>query len=106
MRTPRGVTPGQVGFLIPADQNPEATDNVSMGSTADLTTEAVTNITETSATLNGTIDITSENCETPNNTEQGFVYSTEIQPTTDDIQVNVNGTNISTTIEGLTPNTT
>ena len=71
-----------------------------------LTTEAVTNITETSATLNGTIDITSENCETPNNTEQGFVYSTEIQPTTDDIQVNVNGTNISTTIEGLEPNTT
>ena len=44
-----------------------------------LTTEAVTNITETSATLNGTIDITSENCETPNNTEQGFVYSTELK---------------------------
>ena len=71
-----------------------------------LTTEAVTNITETSATLNGTIDVTSENCEVPNNTEQGFVYSTEIQPTLEDTQVNVNGTNISTTIEGLTPNTT
>ena len=71
-----------------------------------LTTEAITNITETSATLNGTIDITSENCETPNNTEQGFVYSTEIQPTLEDTQVNVNGTNISTTIEGLTLNTT
>ncbi len=71
-----------------------------------LTTEEVTNITETSATLNGTIDITSENCETPNNTEQGFVYSTEIQPTLEDTQVKVNGTNISTTIEGLTPNTT
>ncbi len=71
-----------------------------------LTTEAVTNITETSATLNGTIDVTSENCETPNNIEQGFVYSTEIQPTIEDIQVNVNGTNISTTLEGLTPNTT
>ena len=71
-----------------------------------LTTETVTNITGTSATLNGTIDITSENCETPNYTEQGFVYSTEIQPTTDDIQVNVNGTNISTTIGGLELNTT
>ena len=71
-----------------------------------LTTEAVTNITETSATLNGTIDVTSENCETPNNIEQGFVYSTEIQPTIEDIQVNVNGTSISTTLEGLTPNTT
>ena len=71
-----------------------------------LTTEAVNNITETSATLNGVISIVSENCDVPNNTEQGFVYSTEIQPTLEDTQVNVNGTNISTTIEGLTPNTT
>ena len=71
-----------------------------------LTTEAVTDITETSATLNGVISIVSENCDVPNNTEQGFVYSTEIQPTLEDIQVNVNGTNISTTIENLTPNTT
>ena len=71
-----------------------------------LTTEAATDITETSATLNGVISIVSENCDVPNNTEQGFVYSTEIQPTLEDIQVNVNGTNISTTVEGLTPNTT
>ena len=71
-----------------------------------LTTQAVTDITETSATLNGVISIVSENCDVPNNTEQGFVYSTEIQPTLEDIQVNVNGTNISTTIEGLEPNTT
>ena len=71
-----------------------------------LTTEAATNITETSATLNGVISIVSENCDVPNNTEQGFVYSTEIQPTLEDTQVNVNGTNISTTIEGLEPNTT
>ena len=71
-----------------------------------LTTEAATDITETSATLNGVISIVSENCEVPNNTEQGFVYSTEIQPTLEDTQVNVNGINISTTIEGLNPNTT
>ena len=71
-----------------------------------LETNAVTDITETSATLNGLISIVSENCDVPNNTEQGFVYSTEIQPTLEDTQVNVNGTNISTTIEGLTPNTT
>jgi len=71
-----------------------------------LSTEAVTNITETSATLNGVISIISQNCDVPNNAEQGFVYSTEIQPTLDDIQVNVNGTNISTTIEALVPNTT
>ena len=71
-----------------------------------LTTQAATDITETSATLNGIISIVSENCEVPNNTEQGFVYSTEIQPTLEDIQVNVNGTNITTTIESLEPNTT
>ncbi len=71
-----------------------------------LSTEAVTDITETSATLNGIIAIVSENCDVPNNTEQGFVYSTEIQPTLADIQVNVNGANISATIEGLTTNTT
>ena len=71
-----------------------------------LSTEAVTDITETSATLNGIIAIVSENCDVPNNTEQGFVYSTEIQPTLEDTQVNVNGANISATVEGLTPNTT
>ena len=70
-----------------------------------LETNEVTDITETSATLNGVISIVSENCDVPNNTEQGFVYSTEIQPTLEDNQVNINGTNISTTIEGLTPNT-
>ena len=71
-----------------------------------LSTEAVTDITETSATLNGVIAIESDNCDVPNNAEQGFVYSTEIQPTLADVQVNVNGTNISTTIESLEPNTT
>jgi len=71
-----------------------------------LTTQAATDVTETSATLNGVISIVSENCDVPNNTEQGFVYSTEIQPTLEDMQVNVNGTNISTTVEGLEPNTT
>ena len=71
-----------------------------------LTTSAVTNITETSATLNGVISIVSENCEDPTNTEQGFVYATTIQPTTNNTQVNVNGTNITTTLENLEPNTT
>lgn len=71
-----------------------------------LQTNEVTDITETSATLNGVISILSENCDVPNNIEQGFVYSTEIQPTLEDTKVNVNGTNISTTIDGLTSNTT
>lgn len=71
-----------------------------------LTTSEATNITETSATLNGTVNVVSQNCDDPNNTEQGFVISTEIQPTINDTQINVNGTDISTTIEGLEPNTT
>ncbi|MDC0858306.1 hypothetical protein OAP72_03045, partial [Flavobacteriaceae bacterium] len=71
-----------------------------------LTTSAVTNITETAATLNGVISIVSENCDDPNNTEQGFVYATTIQPTTANNKVNVNGTDISTTLETLEPNTT
>ena len=71
-----------------------------------LTTSAVTNVTETAATLNGVISIVSENCDNPTNTEQGFVYATTIQPTTANNKVNVNGTDISTTIENLEPNTT
>ena len=71
-----------------------------------LTTSAVTNVTETAATLNGVISIVSENCDNPTNTEQGFVYATTIQPTTANNKVNVNGTNISTTLENLEPNTT
>ena len=71
-----------------------------------LTTSAVTNITETSATLNGVISIVSQNCDDPNNTEQGFVYATTIQPTIANTKVNVNGTDITTTLENLEPNTT
>ena len=71
-----------------------------------LTTSAVTNITETSATLNGVISIVSENCDDPNNTEQGFVYATTIQPTTANNKVNVNGTDVTTTLENLEANTT
>jgi hypothetical protein len=55
--------------------------------------------------LNGNITIISDNCDVPNNIEQGFVYSTRIQPTISDFKVNVNGTNISTTLENLIPNT-
>jgi len=46
MRTPGKTGPGQVGFLIPANQNPEGTDNVSMGSTANLNRDAVTAVGE------------------------------------------------------------
>lgn len=46
MRTPGKTGPGQVGFLIPANQNPEGTDNVSMGSTANLNRDAVAAVGE------------------------------------------------------------
>ena len=71
-----------------------------------LVTDAATNVTETTAALNGVINIVSENCDNPNNTEQGFVYATNTQPTTANNKVNVNGTDINTTLENLEPNTT
>ena len=71
-----------------------------------LDTQAATEITETTATLNGIIDSDSNNCNaTANNTEQGFVYATTIQPTINDFVVNVNGIVIDASIENLEPNT-
>jgi signal transduction histidine kinase len=71
-----------------------------------LTTETVTDITETLATLNGTIDIYSQNCDTVENILQGFVYSTSSEPTINDDIVNVNGTSITESLTNLEPNTT
>ena len=65
-----------------------------------LTTSAVTNITE-HLYFKWCISVASENCDVPNNTEQGFVYATTIQPTTNNTKVNVNGTNVTTTIDNL-----
>jgi surface protein len=71
-----------------------------------LTTQAATDITETSATLNGTIDVYSQNCDNVENILQGFVYSISSEPTIDDNIVNLDGTSISEVITGLEPNTT
>tara|TARA_B100001769_G_scaffold251218_1_gene224711 strand:+ start:37 stop:720 length:684 start_codon:yes stop_codon:yes gene_type:complete len=71
-----------------------------------LSTEAVTDISETSATLNGVISIVSENCDIALGGMQGFVYSTNPSPTNDDNVEVVYGTDISTTIDNLIPNTT
>ena len=71
-----------------------------------LSTEAVTDITETSATLNGVISIVSENCDIALGGMQGFVYSTNPSPTNDDNVEVVYGTDISTTIDNLISNTT
>ena len=61
-----------------------------------LNTLPVTDIEDAIATFNGIISIDS-NCEFPI-TEQGFVYATTIQPTLNNNQVNVNGNNVTTTI--------
>ena len=71
-----------------------------------LTTLDASNITATSASLNGVISVVSENCDNPNSTEQGFVYATTIQPTTNNTKVNVTGSDISATLDNLQPNTT
>ena len=71
-----------------------------------LTTETVTDITETLATLNGTIDVYSQNCDTVENILQGFVYSSSSEPTIDDDIVNVDGTSITESLINLEPNTT
>ena len=73
---------------------------------ATLSMSQVTNVTDTSATLNAAVNVISQNCDDPINTVQGFVISTEIQPTINDVQINVSGTVISATIDDLTPNTT
>ena len=46
------------------------------------------------------------NCETFSITNQGFVYGTNIQPTTSDNIVNANGQNASVTLNDLAPETT
>ena len=64
----------------------------------DLSTTDATNISTTSFTLNGVISNSAQNCEPPNNTQQGFVYSYSVQPTLNNNVVYVDGTEISTTI--------
>ena len=79
-----------------------------------LTTYEVSNINIepaadfASATLSGQIlNIQlGDNCETFSITNQGFVYSTSIQPTIEDNVVNANGESVSVTLDGLTVETT
>lgn len=69
--------------------------------TPTLNTAQVSDVSETSAFLEGTINITLENCDAPENSEQGFVYATATSPTINDNRVVLNGVDISTTIENL-----
>ena len=70
-----------------------------------LSTFPATNVTRTSATLNGLISTASINCDTLTTQRQGFVYSTQRQPTIENIEVNVDGDSINTIIDNLEPNT-
>ena len=70
-----------------------------------LQANEVTDITLTSAVLNGSVSIVSQYCD-PYYTEQGFVYSTQSNPTLDDNSLVLQGANISTLIENLEPATT
>ena len=70
-----------------------------------LSTFPATNVTRTSATLNGLISTASINCDTTTTQRQGFVYSTQRQPVIGDIEVNVDGFYLNSTIENLQPNT-
>ena len=79
-----------------------------------LTTLEVSNISIdentdlASATFSGEIQNIQlgANCETFSITNQGFVYSTNIQPTTSDNMVNANGENASANVSDLMPETT
>ena len=72
-----------------------------------LSTLPATNITRTSATLNGVISTASINCDTVSTQRQGFVYSTQRQPVIGDFEINldVDGVSVNTTLENLEPNT-
>ena len=74
-----------------------------------LSTLTATNITRTSATLNGVISTASINCDSVSTQRQGFVYSRQRQPTISDFEINLgldlDEVYVNTTIENLEPNT-
>ena len=74
-----------------------------------LSTLTATNITRTSATLNGGISTASINCDSVSTQRQGFVYSRQRQPTISDFEINLgldlDEVYVNTTIENLEPNT-
>lgn len=67
---------------------------------ANLETLPVSNVEATSVTLNGRIQLSS-NCVIANNSEQGFVISTTVQPTINDIVINVNGEEVMANVDNL-----
>ena len=71
-----------------------------------LSTNEALNITNSSADLIGSVVVTSENCSVPGGTQKGFVYGTSSIPDINDATASSDGTQISATINGLSPETT
>ena len=71
-----------------------------------LSSLLATNVTRTSATLNGVISTASINCDVVTTSNQGFVYSKGFRPSLNNDKVYLAGISINTTIENLEPNTT
>ena len=86
----------------PCPNQPQLTTN----EVSDIIVDAVTDLA--SATLSGEIlNIQlGDNCETFSITNQGFVYSTNIQPTIEDNVVNANGESVTVSVDGLAVETT
>ena len=99
-----------LALIIVACSSDDSSDGSSDGDNSEdysescLYTLEVTNITGVTATLNGGKNIA--NCDSISIINQGFVYATTIQPTINDIQVNVNGTSLITNIDNLNLGTT
>jgi len=71
-----------------------------------LETYETQNISDNTATLFGSIIITSENCSITPGAQKGFVYSTNSQPNINDNLIITSGEQISATITDLNPSTT
>ena len=71
-----------------------------------LETYEAQNISDDTATLFGSIIITSENCSVTPGAQRGFVYSTSPQANINDNLIITSGEQISATITDLNPNTT
>ena len=71
-----------------------------------LETEEATNVSDTSAILNGSVIVTSDNCSVSPSAQKGFVYSTNNQPNINDNLVTSTGEEINVTLTNLNPNTT
>ena len=71
-----------------------------------LETFEAQNISDNTATLFGSIIISSENCSVTPGAQQGFVYSTNNQPNINDNLITSSGEQINVTLTNLNPSTT